>query len=78
MGNRGEKREKLLHYTREVNHSMCWKSQNGTYTHVHAGTCMGKILPVSDWLPSHICQYSHEYALTKTRASTTKITRIQA
>lgn len=50
MGNR-EKREeknkweKLLHYTGEVNHSMCWRSHNGIYirTYGHTGACMNTI-----------------------------------
>lgn len=45
---RKKKGEKLLHYTREVNHSMCRRSQSGIYiyTHCHMGTCMNTIRPV--------------------------------
>lgn len=48
-GTEEKKREKLLHYTREVNHSMCWRSQNGIYicTHGHTGTRMNTIPLVS-------------------------------
>lgn len=85
MGNREKKREKLLHYTREVNHSMCWRSQNGTYiyTHVHAGTCMNMIHPASVCVAALALSLFHIYAKVLTYICTdththTESIRIQA
>ncbi len=75
-----KKREKLLHYTGEVNHSMCRRSQNGIYiyTHGHTGTCMNMIRPVSfcvaalalslfhTFAKAHTCTRTHTHTHTHT------------